>query len=100
MGAYNATGDAISGRNETAAVGGDVVAMDTGDGNANGGNGTGGAANANGGTAISGDAQVVQRVRRPVLGSEDEGLGQRLLVVQDLRDEVPLAELAAHDRKG
>ena len=57
MGAYNATGDAISGGNETAAVGGDVVAMDTGDGNANGGNGTGGAANANGGTAISGDAR-------------------------------------------
>ena len=62
MGAYNATGDAISGGNETAAVGGDVVAMDTGDGNANGGNGIVGAANANGGTAISGDAKVVNSV--------------------------------------
>ena len=59
MGAYNATGDAISGGNETAAVGGDVIASQTGAGNANGGTGTGGAANANGGIATSGDAKVV-----------------------------------------
>ena len=35
-----------------------MIASQTGDGNANGGNGTGGAAEANGGVAISGDAKV------------------------------------------
>ena len=58
MGAYNGTGDAISGANETAAVGGDVIASETGNGSADGGSGTGGAAYANGGVAISGDAKV------------------------------------------
>jgi hypothetical protein len=58
VGAYNGTGDAISGGNETYAIGGDVIASETGNGSADGGTGTGGAANANGGTAISGDAKV------------------------------------------
>ena len=52
------TGDAVSGLNETAAVGGDVIASETGAGNAAGGAGTGGAASANGGTATSGPAAV------------------------------------------
>ena len=57
-GSINTTGDAVSGLNETAAVGGDVIASQTGAGSANGGTGTGGAANANGGTATSGPAAV------------------------------------------
>ena len=57
-GAINTTGDAVSGLNETAAVGGDVIASETGAGNAAGGAGTGGAASANGGTATSGPAAV------------------------------------------
>jgi hypothetical protein len=59
VGAWNTTGDAISGGNETAAVGGDVIASETGNGSADGGNGTGGSAYANGGFAKSGDAKVV-----------------------------------------
>ena len=57
-GALNKTGDAVSGANTTAAVGGDVIASQTGAGNAAGGAGTGGAASANGGTATSGPATV------------------------------------------
>ena len=49
---------ANSGGNETGAFGGDVIANNTGNGDASGGNGTGGAAEANGGIAISGDAKV------------------------------------------
>ena len=45
--------------NETAAVGGDVIASETGNGSADGGKGTGGDADANGGFAKSGDAHVV-----------------------------------------
>jgi len=59
VGAYNETGMANSGGNETTAQGGDVVAMDTGNGSADGGKGTGGSAYANGGFAQSGDAAVV-----------------------------------------
>ena len=60
----------VSGGNETYAVGGDVIASETGNGSADGGKGTGGAAYANGGTAVSGDAKVVNsayvstRIRR------------------------------------
>ena len=50
---------ANSGGNETSAKGGDVIAMDTGNGSADGGKGTGGDAYANGGIAKSGDANVV-----------------------------------------
>ena len=41
------------------AIGGDVIASETGNGSADGGKGTGGEADANGGIAKSGDAKVV-----------------------------------------
>ena len=59
-------------------MGGDVIASQTGAGNANGAAGTGGAANANGGTATSGPATVsnTATVAQIVL-ADDEGVGQR-----------------------
>ena len=84
------TGNAISGGNETDAVGGDVIASETGNGSADGGKGTGGEAEANGGFADSGDAKVVN-VAFVKQESEQEMkvVGQRQVVVLQLQEEAP-----------